>query len=424
VIVAAILLVALAGIRLWFIQGLLRRITIDGPSMAPALCGAHYEVTCRECQFHFRCDADHPPSSGMAACPNCGYSDNALDQARWRPPERVIVDGWPFLWRRPKRGDIVAAQTMDTSSTLIVKRVAALPGERLAIRDGDLYANGKLVRKTLAELHTVRLLVHDNDFLLPLSSKLPPRWRGTKDNARWKAVGSEIHIDETEAAAEFDWLEYQHWPGTGDARLRGMLAPVRDNDSYNQGEGPRELNAVSDLLLSCQLVARGKGRLALAALDGGERYEIIIEPEKQVSVRRGSEALLEQPLKSDLSRRIVNLEFGLCDQQVLLAIDGKTIVRLAYERAAGSSQEALHPLAIGAVGLAVEISHLKVWRDVYYLDPAGLARPWEAAETLPAGNVALLGDNPPVSIDSRHWKQAGVPVQNAFGRVDRPFWSK
>ena len=40
---AALLL--LAGVRLWLVDGLLRRVSIDGPSMAPGLCGAHYEIT-------------------------------------------------------------------------------------------------------------------------------------------------------------------------------------------------------------------------------------------------------------------------------------------------------------------------------------------------------------------------------------------
>src|SRR5688572_29439386 len=45
-------LVALAGVRLWMIDGLLlRRVSITGPSMAPALCGAHYRVTCGDCGF-------------------------------------------------------------------------------------------------------------------------------------------------------------------------------------------------------------------------------------------------------------------------------------------------------------------------------------------------------------------------------------
>ena len=39
---------------------------------------------------------------------------------------------------------------------------------------------------------------------------------------------------------------------------------------------------------------------------------------------------------------------------------------------------------------------------------------------MPANQVALLGDNAPVSIDSRQWQPAGVPLDAVMGRVRRP----
>src|SRR5687767_7979222 len=49
-------LLLLFTLRLWFIDGLARRSTIDGPSMAPALRGASYAVDCHDCGFPFACD--------------------------------------------------------------------------------------------------------------------------------------------------------------------------------------------------------------------------------------------------------------------------------------------------------------------------------------------------------------------------------
>src|SRR5688500_18037884 len=62
--VAGVLVVlgVLAGLRLWFVEGIWRKASIDGPSMAPALCGAAYVVTCDDCAFRFRCDAKHVPA--------------------------------------------------------------------------------------------------------------------------------------------------------------------------------------------------------------------------------------------------------------------------------------------------------------------------------------------------------------------------
>src|SRR4051794_15114203 len=59
VVMAASALLAISAIRVSFVDGILRKVTIDGPSMAPALCGPHYKLECVDCGFLFRCDAEH-----------------------------------------------------------------------------------------------------------------------------------------------------------------------------------------------------------------------------------------------------------------------------------------------------------------------------------------------------------------------------
>jgi hypothetical protein len=80
-------------------------------------------------------------------------------------------------------------------------------------------------------------------------------------------------------------------------------------------------------------------------------------------------------------------------------------------------------MAIGAAGIGLQIEGLRVWRDVYYLDPQGLSRRWEVQAPLGADEFALLGDNQPVSIDSRQWDPPAVGRRAVSGRVYRPFWS-
>lgn len=160
----------------------------------------------------------------------------------------------------------------------------------------------------------------------------------------------------------------------------------------------------------------------LAAVDGQQRFELEIEPRQRLVLRRGAEVLLDQPLKLSLGRGTNKLEFGLCDQQVLLAIGGRTIVRHAYERPAGPQPEVLHPLAIGSGGVGLSVDELRVWRDIYYLDPQGLPRTWRLAPALAAQEIAVLGDNQPVSVDSRQFDPPGILLRTVRGRVERPFW--
>jgi signal peptidase S26 family len=419
---ATVGLVLFASVRLWFVDGLIRPVTIDGPSMAPALCGASHLVVCGDCGFSFRCDAEHVPADNRAACPNCGFADNPLDAARRLPAEGVLIDRWPLLWRSPRRGDLVAVRT--TADELAVKRVAALPGEQLAVRDGNLYSGTKLTRKTRAELHAQWLLVHDNDYRPAKTRGLPPRWRTAAATSRWNADGAGFHVAPTASNSPTDWLEYEHWACTADTRLRGVAAPITDNDGYNQGEMRRPLNSVSDVVLSCRLRASGTGQIVFAAINGDQRFEVEIEPRKRLRLRCQGQMLVDRSFPLDPSRRPVEIEFGLCDQQVLLSADGRVLLHYEYERPTASQPEPLHPLAIGTRGLGLSVDRLRVWRDIYYLDPRGLPRRWQLDSPLDANHFAVLGDNQPVSIDSRHWEEPGVPRTVILGCVYRPFWAR
>ncbi len=418
-----VLLAAAAGGRLWMVIGLARTVRIDGPSMAPAWCGGHFRVTCEDCGLVFVCDAEHPPAGGLAVCPNCGFKDNRLLDENLVVGQQVVIDRWPHLFRGPQRGEVVAAADPDRPGGFVVKRVAGLPGQRLAIRGGDLHAGGEIVRKSLRELAAVRVLVHDNRHEPRRTSGLPKRWQSDRPASGWHSIpgGFRYEPPSGRAGERLDWLQYHHWLMFA-AHSRTRLSPVLDTDSYNQA-GSREQNAVTDVLLSCRLRARGDGRFALAAIDGRQRFEATFDPAGQsvVLTEEGSE-LARHDLGAGFSGRGVLVEFGLCDQQVLLSVAGREVFRHAYKRAAGPRSEALHPLAIVTDGIVLEVADLCVWRDLHYLAPDGLPGDWQADGPLPPGSYALLGDNTTVSTDSRQWAE-GVPGNRILGRVYQPFWA-
>ncbi|HXH05695.1 MAG TPA: signal peptidase I [Vicinamibacterales bacterium] len=53
-----------------------------------------------------------------------------------------LVDRLAYSFHDPSRGDVVAVRLAGTS-VVYVKRILALPGERLAIRDGQVYVDGR-----------------------------------------------------------------------------------------------------------------------------------------------------------------------------------------------------------------------------------------------------------------------------------------
>jgi hypothetical protein len=420
VVAASSALVVFAAIRVSFVDGLFRRVTIDGPSMAPALCGPHYKIACADCGFAFRCDAEYVPADRRVVCPNCGFTDNSLDSTEPSPADRVVIDRWPLQWRNPTRGEIVALKRL--AGELAVKRIAALPGDHFAIRGGDLFDGDRLLRKPRHERLAVRQLVHDNSFQPQKTSDLPPRWRPAAGDSRWKSEGTSFRLESSDSNS-LDWLRYEHWPCTANAKLRGVASPIADNDAYNQGELKRALNPVTEVTFSCRLRAKGKGRLAFAASDGDQRFEVEIDPGKRLILRSEGQVLLERPLLINASRHDVEVEVGLCDQQVLLAFEGRTALRFAYDRRASSRSPAVHPLAIGAAGLEIRLNDLRVWRDIYYLGPQGLPVNWQAPTSLAKDEFAVLGDNQPVSIDSRQWEPFAASRRAILGRVYRPLAS-
>ena len=192
------------------------------------------------------------------------------------------------------------------------------------------------------------MLVHDNDFQPRQSAHLPTRWRALKKTPTGKRRAAAFsYIQGSLPSAALDWLEYQHWPCTADPSLRGIVSPVRDNDSYNQGPGPRELNAVPDVLLSCRVRCTEDGELRFVARDGEQQFGVVFEPADVSARNDGKRDALSLSINT-LSAAGSQIEFGLCDQQLLLAIDGRTVISRAYERPSGPSAETLHTLAIGA----------------------------------------------------------------------------
>jgi hypothetical protein len=422
-----------AAARLWMIEGLIRVARVDGPSMASAFLGAHYRVTCEDCRFVWRCDAEHAPASRQASCPNCGYPTNALRDEDLVEGERVLIDHWPIATRGARRGEVVAAPDPAHPGGMIIKRVAAQPGQQLSIRAGDLIVDGQLARKSWPELAQARVLVHDNSYQPQKSSGVPDRWQdapgsANSNSAAWHAAMTGFHCQPTQAG-EWSWLEYTHHQMFG-WHSRTRQSPVLDLDSYNPSE-TRLLNSVPDVLVSCRLrnLGPGAGQFALAAIDGDQRFEAIIDPQKQtaelvaIGTQGNRQVVARQPnIFLDMGRRGIAIDFGLCDQQVILRLAGRQLFRYAYERSP-TRRDTMHPLAIGSQGLDLAVDELRVWRDIYYLAPDNTGRDWTLPAAASAQALTLLGDNTSVSVDSRNWN-SGVSPAVVRGLVYRPFWSR
>ncbi|MHC4472817.1 MAG: signal peptidase I [Planctomycetota bacterium] len=60
-----------------------------------------------------------------------------------RPGDRVLVNKLTFAVRSPERGEVVVFRNPEDRTKNYIKRVVGLPGDRVEIRDGTLYLNGR-----------------------------------------------------------------------------------------------------------------------------------------------------------------------------------------------------------------------------------------------------------------------------------------
>ena len=391
--------------------------------MAESLCGDHFDLTCGDCGATCRYDADSPPDDDRVVCPNCGFTNRELADARIKRGERVLIDRAVYSLRSPRRWEIVAFRTPGDEDHLAVKRVVGLPGEQISIRCGEVCADGQLIQKSLDQLRAIAVLVHDSAYPSRSSRGLPRRWQAESAASGWREQrGKPTFGPIDDSLSEFDWLVYHHWrcvPGPG-PRIDEYA--VQDNYGYNQ-QTSRPLHQVADLMLVGRMrTTWDAGSLAFRIHHGGDWFQVVLLPSGNEGRLFANGRLMDRfPLPAAAYARGVKVELAVCDGRVLFAINDLLLIRRVFEPKPGPHPPNARPVAIGAVGESVEIRRLQVFRDIFYLDPLGLGRDWSAPQPLAADEFFVVGDNVPISEDSRNWSQVGLPRRLLLGKVLRRF---
>ena len=180
-------------------------------------------------------------------------------------------------------------------------------------------------------------------------------------------------------------------------------------------------------MLSTYLTCQGNGSLTWTIDDGQQLLAVQIQPAAgTMQLLDHGRPLLKLTLSESSRQRLAHgevfLELSTFDRQLLLAIDGQVEFQHPLQPGvlpAGSSE----PFVVTVTNMTVTLREATLWRDVYYGDrPVGLnswgttiskqdtsAKLPSAYWQLASDELFLVGDNAPVSIDSRVWPQAGIP---------------
>jgi signal peptidase I len=395
--------------------------------MAETLLGPHRKIVCGDCGFPFVCGCDRPTSDPRAVCPNCGYSGNDVRDAAEVPGDRVLVDRTTFQLRPPRRWEVVAFRTPGRESQMSTKRVVGLPGESVEIRDGDVYINGAIARKPLDQQRATSILVHDARYEPHLSPQPPPRWQPGYKESRWSCEeGRFVHPANPDQGG-IDWLTYHHWRRVPGQPGRVEEGPVLTETTYNQGRRvPNEtIHPTADLRLSFRLVrASGTGWLWVRATDGQEEFLVRLDPagRELEAFHNGRPMEVPASATSTSRRGPLQVDVSLVDQQFLVAMDRRTVLAFPYPRPGRECRPIAQPFALGVQQIGVDVDSLCVFRDIYYDTPIGGCRSCTlgADWVEDGGEYYVVGDNVPISEDSRTWSRG--PALAGGMLIGKPFF--
>jgi signal peptidase I len=389
-------------------------------SMAPTLLGLHREVVCPNCQFTFMIGLDDEGLTGQSVCPNCGETHLENASAVDCGGDKVLVQKFLYEFRRPKRWEVSVFRFPGEPTQAYVKRVVGLPGESIRISSGDVFINGKIARKSLADQRAMRILVHDSRFE-PRDAGRYPRWvfragsRMRPGVTGWSRVdGQFVHEavtpsgDESSSRPPDDWLVYRNWEPS-----RGRYGPIRDFYAYNGGysrDGLHAENEVGDIGLEAKVsLSEAVDTLSLSLRSGSDTFlvripvnhEGEIEMVRRGPTGRGSRRMILMNRFNPFTDRAktpisVALEASVFDRRVTVAVNGR---------------------------LLFDPVDLRIYRDIYYTSamPSTPRHPHAVREAVRLGEdeYFVLGDNSPVSNDSRFWVEGPVVPGSLF--LGKPF---
>jgi signal peptidase I len=445
-------------------------------SMAPTIVGNHQLCQCPSCGYPIRVgieiDQENEDAKGRArasaekklvpggCCPNCGWDRLPLENVDEQPGDRLLVHKGIFALRSPRRWETIVFRNPHPGSgdgaDAFIKRVVGLPGEAVQVRDGDIYINGHVARKRLADLHAMRLLVYDHDHR-PRDAADPFRW--TWDAAsRWRSEPGtgRFRLPSSEAAEPYDWLRYRHLVRSTDDQERTTwnASAIQDRLGYNRA--PRQYADIHDVIVQGTLVVKGNGWLALAVTDGyddllaefpvGETKGKARATHSKASARLGgtnAPALLQpanvrnQPARIEAEFRLpterkLEFEFGLVDRRLFLLLEDKPVfpdwdlpeppLELVRQPLHGPLElGGWGPISIAGKGLELKVESLRLHRDIHYTDEQGSEQRHGIDRPVFLGDrdYYVLGDNSANSYDSRKWK--GGPAVKQEHLIGKPF---
>lgn len=415
-------------------------------SMATTLLGAHMRFTCDDCGHEFKVNysatgegdnmviPSHYPGNPKLTCENCAFVFEE-ETPKIDYGDRILVLKYQYLLEDPQRWDVVvfkspAEPTKYDYSQNYIKRLVGRPNESIMILDGDVYVGGKDQSRELFTVQTkprvvqeaLWRIVYDNDHHpqgLPRKSRAWKQpWTPVDGGSGWN-LGDSVQngrVFQFDNAAGSGAIAFNRDGGPAGMNLIDWLG-------YDQLVGNSSKRDLTDLKLDLFYERKsGDGPLRLKLSKFDDTFIAEIDADSATLIRK-NKASGETVIARDVPLPSVSGPFRIelmnVDYQVTLRVDGQDIIQTtpqdyrpdvpALLALYGINAFSANPAAeIEAERQTSEISHVRLWRDIYYLNrdrPA--ANFWGSPDNiihLGPDEFFVLGDNSQISGDSRYWQ--------------------
>ncbi len=443
-------------------------------SMAPTLLGQHLRFNCTQCGYPYDTDASERATAGTAiatTCPMCFWPNRVPAEARTGSGDRILVQKYAYSFTEPRRWDVAVFKNpryrinnrddAPGPRQNYIKRLVGLPGDKIAILEGNLYVARDDEPFTIAR---------------KIDADANPRWRDIQ-NAVWQPIYHSRYVPLDGGAGGLDrrkrewacpwepqageWLTENRRsyamvsPGPeGVGRLAFRFMPQDDaffgpgtsatRYPYNQSSEAFSLSSyaksiddedrpvwdgIEDIRLAVNVRFDQPDttlRLSTTARRAGEPEPIVASFSSDGTMRlQWGEDPLAGPIRLAGLRpgRTVAVELWHVDQAVLVWVNGERVadhrLQLTWEQVIRRPPLPRVPqVAIEVAGGPTTLYEVQLDRDLFYGardQHSGMAlgaftrsgpRMIASGEPveLAANEFFVIGDNGPISDDARFWK--------------------